>query len=300
MSQDSLNFSKAEADFDAALSRFDALQKRTTKPKETYFLDEEENNSNTIVDSYRFPKHHDSSFITPLDVSLRTNLFSLSWLVILNKLFEKLDLTKMDTLVHLSCGDGRWIIEAACKTGCHCIGYDVDSDLEYRCDKRAYEQEVGDKVEYRVVGDIMEGDLGEATAVICHANQEGMSELRDKLDSELDPYTPVVVMGGMFVGWLHQWETKHRGVPIYLYSRRHNSALGANDVSSFRVKDEYKNPNDRMVNFSEDFEGNGDRSFHLEDLGSLGREKSNGNMDSLNRKNYEPVYTEFVHTPHAI
>jgi hypothetical protein len=240
MTSNELDFAKSEADFDAALARFDSLHEKTTKPRETYFLDQEEVDSQTIVDSYRFPKHHDSSFITPQDVSLRTNLFSLSWMVVLNKVFDQLGLTKMDTLVHLSCGDGRWMIEAACKTGCHCIGYDVDPDLEYRCDKRANEQEVPDKVEYRLVEDIMEGDLGEATAVICHAEQEGMSELRDKLDSSLDPYTPVVVVGGVLVGWLHQWETKHRGVPIYLYSRRNITALGANDVSSLREIGEYR------------------------------------------------------------
>ncbi|GMI12525.1 hypothetical protein TrRE_jg10825 [Triparma retinervis] len=298
MSADELNFTKAEATFDAALARFDSLHEKTTKPRETYFLDQEEVDSETIVDSYRFPKHHDGSFITPQDVSLRTNLFSLSWMVVLNKVFDQLNLTKMDTLVHLSCGDGRWMIEAASKTGCHCIGYGVDPDLEYRCDKRAYEQEVGERVEYRLVEDIMEGDLGEATAVICHAAQEGMSALREKLSRSLDPYTPVVVVGGVMVGWLHQWETRHRGVPIYLYSRRSGAELGANDVGALREVGEYRNPNDRMFAFSEDYDEK-PRNFHLEDLGSLGREESNAG-DSLDRRNYQPEYSKYVHTPHPI
>ena len=92
-------------------------------------------------------------------------------------------------------------------------------------------------------------------------------------------------------------QTKHRGVPIYLYSRHKNSSLGANDASLFRVEGEYRNPNDRMFTFSENFEGE-QRSFHLEDLGCLGREETNGN--SLDRKNYNPVYKQSVHTPHPI
>jgi hypothetical protein len=59
-----------------------------------------------------------------------------------------------------------------------------------------------------------------------------------------------------------------------------------------------RNPNDRSFTFSQNFDGD-PRAFHLEDLGSLGREESNAG-DSLDRRHYQPEYSQYVHTPHPI
>jgi len=85
----------------------------------------------------RYPAHHSrDSFITPGYVSLRTNVFSVSWLIVLFKILAELDLGPSDTLVELDCGDGRWLIEAAKKTGCNCIGYGKSDELEYVQERR--------------------------------------------------------------------------------------------------------------------------------------------------------------------
>ena len=154
-----VGFASAASDFDDAMSRFKVLHSSSTSAGEGYLLGDEE----SVVDKYRFPKQHDKSFITPLDIAVRTNLFSVSWIVVLTKIFDKLKLSKMDTLVHMSCGDGRWMIEAASKVGCRCIGYDVEPNLEYRCDKRAFEQELSNAVDFRLVDDILDADLGEVS-----------------------------------------------------------------------------------------------------------------------------------------
>ena len=65
-------------------------------------------------------------------------------------------------------------------------------------------------------------------------------------------------------------------------------------AKELREEGKYRNPNDRLVSFSEGFGGGGEE-FHLEDLGSKGREEVEGSLD---RRNYNPHYQSYVHTPH--
>ncbi|GMH68760.1 hypothetical protein TL16_g05004 [Triparma laevis f. inornata] len=288
-------FNTSAADFDAALARFSKLDTSTSAKTPTYLLSPPKDSDDSVIDNYRFPKPLDPTFITPLPVSLKTNLFSISWLVVLNRIFDKLNLTTQDTLVQLSCGDGRWLIEAALKKKCQCIGYDIEPDLQYRCDATSHEQDVTNYVDFRLIDDVLEADLSEGTAIIVDATQEKITELREKLENEVDPFTPIVVVGGEIVGWLSQWETRHRGIPIYLYNRRTDSVLGSQDVHKFREVEVYRNPNDRLMQFSEDFDDGGGSQFHAEDLGSRTRGEDEGNLKSK----YVPEYKPYIHTPHG-
>jgi hypothetical protein len=291
--------SSAAADFDAAMAALNSLHVSTTAPRETYFLDTETPSS--LIDSHRYPKCHDTAtFITPGHVAVRSNVFSVSWLVVLFKILDQLSLLPSDTVVELDCGDGRWLIEVAKRHRCACVGYGTDSDHEYVCDKMSYEQEIVDLVDYRVVDNIIsDSDLADASAVIVHLTQENMSALRDKLEEELDPYAPVVVVGGEIIGWIHQWSTKHRGVPVYLYSRRTHGLLGDDDMhSKYRSKGAYRNPNDRMVPIVDNPVDK--KHFHLEDLGSLDRADGTLPGTQIERKQYGSHYKPFVHTPHVI
>ena len=292
---DKSSFARSAADFDAALSRMNLLEAKTTAKGETY-LNLQEVDPN-LVDSFRFPKNRGPDFITPLPVSLRTNLWGAGWLAELSKLLRRLDLGPQDTLVQLSCGDGRWLVESACMRRCNCIGYEDNdaSDLEYRCGALAADREVEDLVEFVPCDDVLEADIAEATAVLCMAKQERMSRLREKLESELDPFTPVVVMGGEVVGWTHQWSTKHRGVPMYLYERRLSGPVGNADVHDLREEGNY-GPNDRLVSIVSDGSVGDLKEFHLEDLGSRGR--ADPLEGSLDRSPYTPNYVHYVHTPH--
>jgi len=143
--------------------------------------------------------------------------------------------------------------------------------LRYRCHKMAAEQDINDVVDYVVVSDFLEeGDLSEATAVIVHAMQENMSLLRDKLEEEVNPYTPIIVVGGEIVGWLHQWTTKHQGVPVYIYSRRTDGILGKN----------------------------GNLQQPPRDQPQLDRADGSLPGTGVDRGTYESNYKSFVHTPH--
>lgn len=174
-------------------------------------------------------------------------------------------------------------------------GYDIEPDLQYRCDATSHEQDVTDYVDFRLIDDVLEADLSEGTAIIVDATQEKITELREKLENEVDPFTPIVVVGGEIVGWLSQWETRHRGIPIYLYNRRTDSVLGFQDVHKFREVEVYRNPNDRLMQFSEDFDDGGGSQFHAEDLGSRTRGEDEGNLKSK----YVPEYKPYIHTPHG-
>jgi precorrin-6B methylase 2 len=232
--------SDAASAFDSAMASLNALHVKTSAPRETYLLDT--GTAESVVDSYRYPDHHDPSFITPGTVSLRCNAFSVSWLVVLFKILSKLELRTSDVVVQLGAGDGRWMIETAKKTGCNVVAYDTDAELEYRCDAMSHEQEVSDRVTYNVVEDVLDAELEEATCVFCTATQENMGRLREKLEAELDPRAPVVLVGGEMIGWLHQHKEKHRGVPVYIYDRRTDGYLGAHDKGKYREEGEYRNP----------------------------------------------------------
>ena len=218
---DDTGFARSAADFDAALARISLLDAKTTAKRDPYLNHTGESYDGGLVDSYRFPKNRGSNFIMSLPISLRTNLWGVGWLAKLSEILGRLNLGPQDTLVQLGCGDGRWLVEAACMRRCNCIGYEDEdaSDLEYRCGALASDREVDDLVEFVPCDNVLEADVGEATAVLCTAKQEGMAELREKLEADLDAFTPVVVVGGEVVGWIHQWSTKHRGVPMYLYER---------------------------------------------------------------------------------
>ena len=244
-------FNSSAADFDAALARFSKLDTATTSKNPTYLLDASDDADDSVIDPYRFPKNLDPTFITPLPVSLQTNLFSVSWLVVLSKIFSQLSLTPQDTLVHFDCHDGRWLIEAALKKKCQCIGYGTDPSLQYKCESTASSQEVTDLVDYRLIDDVLNCDLSEATSIICSATQQKMSELRTKLETEVDPFTPIIIVGGEIVGWLPQWSTKHRGVPIYMYTNNGtDGVLGPSKIKEYRNFNEYTNPNDKIYTFS--------------------------------------------------
>ena len=326
----------SEQSFDSALLRFKNLESKLSDLRPTYALsaassifDDDDDDSaadsssssvSSVVDTYRFPPSLDSSYITPTSVHLPSNQYSASWLVVLHRVFSKLSLRPSDTLVHLCCGDGHWLVEASVRHGVSSVGYDSCPSLEYRCGRRAEEQQVGHRVEFRIVEDLVDADLSDASVVFFTASRENnTSALRAHLEESLSPLCPVVVFGGAIVGWTAEWTDRHRGTAINLYRRLPSSGgvLVEQEAKLLRSKGRYNSPYDRVVSLvsngssgggGEEDDGeanNADSSadaaalrrpqtlFHLEDLGTEHRAEGAGGNGQ-----YEPRYKAFVHTPH--
>jgi len=152
-------------------------------------------------------------------------------------------------------------------------------------------------IEYEIVEDLLEADIEGATAIlisIMNGTNLNMKGLREKLEEELDSFSPVIVVGGQqIIGWFPQKTHKHRGVPIYVYLRRTHSVLGSEDVETYRVAGEYSNPNDRLQRLNPDNEEHTTRKnnglFHLDDVGTESREEA-----------FEPKVKSYVRTPHDL
>jgi len=216
-------FDSAEADYDAAMSRFKKLHSTTTELNDTYHLTFEEDQSEHIIDDYNYPLQK-KDVITPSVVHRQEMSNSMSWIVVMAKVFQDINLRTSDTLVHVGSGDGGWLMEAAVRHGCQCVGVDTSHASEYRCGMKAHERGISDLIEYEIVDTLLEADLSSATAVLISSvngtNLE-MKALREKLESEVESLTPIVVIGGQeIIGWFPQKTHKHRGVPIYIYLRR--------------------------------------------------------------------------------
>ena len=88
--------------------------------------------------------------------------------------------TNTDVLIDLGCGDGRWLIAAAKKYGCRCIGIDIEEERLAIGRKQVIEMGVTDLVELNN-GDIFATDLSQVTMVIAYLFGESTSKVRRKV-----------------------------------------------------------------------------------------------------------------------
>ena len=109
------------------------------------------------------------------------------------RIFKEINLRTSDTLYHIGAGDGKWLLEAATRHSCHCVGLDTSADSQYRCEMKAHERDISEMIEYEIVDDLLDADLSGATAILVSSfngtNLE-MKGLREKLEEEVDSLTP--------------------------------------------------------------------------------------------------------------
>ena len=97
--------------------------------------------------------------------------------------------SKRDLVIDLGSGDGRIPIAAASKFGAHAIGIEFDAEMIAASRKRADEQGVAARVEFRQ-GDLFEADLSNATVVTMFLAETFNAKLRPRL-LKLKPGTRV-------------------------------------------------------------------------------------------------------------
>tara|TARA_B110000305_G_scaffold235847_1_gene296217 strand:- start:634 stop:1299 length:666 start_codon:yes stop_codon:yes gene_type:complete len=211
----------AESRYEAAMAKFSKVHSDSTKLKATYRLNYEEEQKSGIIDSYRFPDTHLGDVIHPSDVHRQDMSNSVTWIIAMNKVFNEIKLRTSDTIVHVGAGDGRWLVEAALRHKCHCVGVDVEYDIQYRCESKFDEQEISELLEYEVVESLLDADLTEATAVLVSNFNDDIKGLREKLEAEVGVRTPIVIIGGQqILGWFPHAVHKHRGVKMFIYLKR--------------------------------------------------------------------------------
>ena len=82
-----------------------------------------------------------------------------------------------DVVYDLGCGDGRWLIRAAEKFGCRCVGVDIEEDRLKIGRSKAARAGVTHLVNLKK-GDIFEMNLSECTMVICYLFGESTTAVR--------------------------------------------------------------------------------------------------------------------------
>jgi len=87
--------------------------------------------------------------------------------VITDKMVELAQLTAEDVVYDLGCGDGRLVIAAALKHGCHGVGFDIDPDRVAEARANVRLQGVEHLVEIREQ-DVFTVDLQEADVVLMY------------------------------------------------------------------------------------------------------------------------------------
>ena len=94
----------------------------------------------------------------------------------IERLLAYAQLSPRDTLLDLGCGDGRVLIRAAARTGCHCVGVDVDEKLLAAARAEALSEGVSELCSW-VEGDFCNTDFSQATVAITYLVPSALKKL---------------------------------------------------------------------------------------------------------------------------
>lgn len=104
---------------------------------------------------------------------------------VVDKMLELVDVKKGDLVYDLGCGDGRIVVTAAKKSGCHAVGYDIDPERlrESRENVKKNGVEALVRIEEK---DIFKVDLSKANVVTLYL----LPELNVRLIPQLEKLKP--------------------------------------------------------------------------------------------------------------
>lgn len=104
---------------------------------------------------------------------------------IVDKMLEVAKVTKDDVLYDLGCGDGRIVIAAAAKYGCHAVGYDID-ERKVKESKENVKTKGVERLVQIECQDIFQLDLKKATVITLFLLPEMNIQLIPQLDKMKD------------------------------------------------------------------------------------------------------------------
>ncbi len=110
---------------------------------------------------------------------------------VVDEMLRMADLKKDDLLYDLGCGDGRIVITAAQRYGCHGVGIDLNPVRIKESKENAAKAGVANLVQFQE-GDLFKADFHQATVLSLYLLSSVNLKLRPKILAELRPGTRVV------------------------------------------------------------------------------------------------------------
>lgn len=136
---------------------------------------------------------------------------------IIDFMLPKLGLTEGSVFFDLGCGDGRWLVPAAQRYKCRCVGLEVQKKAADDARRNAEEGGVAHLVSIKE-DDFFKTDYSSATHAAVFLSKEGAARLATLLRTELRVGTPVVCLGFHLPGWVAEGNFREEcKFPVFLY-----------------------------------------------------------------------------------
>ena len=145
---------------------------------------------------------------------------------LIETVLPKLGLTSDSLLVDLGCGDGRWMVAAAERYRCKCIGYDIDEKRLDIASKEISERDLDDRVivKRQDIFEAVESNdaLVDADVIVLYLFRDAMKRLskllQDMISNESLKRDAIVVSVGFHLPlFVPHWEGDSNGVHVYIY-----------------------------------------------------------------------------------
>lgn len=133
-----------------------------------------------------------------------------------NAMLNLANVTGIDTVYDLGCGDGRIVITAAQKYGARGVGIDIDPERVREANENVRKAGVADRVKI-IRGDLFQANISEATVVTLYLLTELNLKLRPKLLKDLDPGVRVVSHDFSMGDWKPERTVEVSGSKVYLW-----------------------------------------------------------------------------------
>jgi precorrin-6B methylase 2 len=119
---------------------------------------------------------------------------------VVDRMLELADVSGLDILYDIGCGDGRIVITAARRYGARGVGIDIDQAMVDESVKNARSAGVERQVRF-VCMDATKADISEATVVTLYLLPESNALMRPLLENQLRPKSRVVCHNYTIPGW---------------------------------------------------------------------------------------------------
>jgi precorrin-6B methylase 2 len=119
---------------------------------------------------------------------------------VVDRMLELADVSGLDILYDIGCGDGRIVITAARRYGARGVGIDIDQAMVDESLKNARSAGVERQVRF-VCMDATKADISEATVVTLYLLPESNALMRPLLETQLRPKSRVVCHNYTIPGW---------------------------------------------------------------------------------------------------
>jgi SAM-dependent methyltransferase len=136
---------------------------------------------------------------------------------VVDAMLDLAKVAKSDIVYDLGCGDGRIVVRAASRFGCHAVGVDLNPERVKEAKANAMRAGVTELTRFEI-GDVFEFDFSAATVVTMYLLPSVNLKLRPRLLKELKPGTRVVSHDFHMGDWTPQTTREVGRSRIYLWT----------------------------------------------------------------------------------